>query len=374
MDPRRRSFAGALTAVGLLGVSAVSADAGAEDGTVIAIHESHHEVLPTWLAAIEAGSLQAPTRVLHFDAHPDLAAPTAQPTPADPMAGVDIASFQLAAVFLGAVDRVDWLHPSWTFQLPDGEYAIRVGRSGARLRVDATFDYYVLDDGWAPTETLEAARTLRLRVVPLDAAIAPLAEEGDWILDIDLDGFGTRNPGADALRLAGADEDSLARLRRVFGPTRLDLPEDPAARVEALDRLMKSAERAAGGGIASIAGVFELWQSGIALADLGWLAWVLAFEIEPGEFVAEHGRTAVALPEYNPTQEEIEATAAELAALIARSPRRPALVTVARSQTDGYTSRSVAIESERALLQALAPVLPEARVVFAPGLVPAPSP
>ena len=114
--------------------------------TVLTVHASHDDVLPTWLAAIAAGRVQAPARVLHFDAHPDLAAPIARPTSADPLAGVDIASFQLAATFLGAVDEIVWLRPSWAFQLPDGDHSFRVGHSGGRLRVDATFDYYVLDD------------------------------------------------------------------------------------------------------------------------------------------------------------------------------------------------------------------------------------
>ena len=102
---------------------------------------------------------------------------------------------------------------------------------------------------------------------------------------------------------------------------------------------------------------------------------MLLFEIEaPGDFIAEQGRVAVALPEHRPDAEEIARTADALAALVVRAGRPPALVTVARSEADGYTSRSVAVASEHALLGALAQVLPDAQVVFAPGLGPAPAP
>jgi hypothetical protein len=113
----------------------------------VAICESHHHVLAHWLRAAREGLLPSSgVSVVHVDAHPDLAVPT-QPIPAgsrDPrllVSRVDIASFVLAAARVGLVQKVVWLRPDFSFQLPDGARTLHLGAlvgspavDGERLR------------------------------------------------------------------------------------------------------------------------------------------------------------------------------------------------------------------------------------------------
>jgi hypothetical protein len=115
MTSNRRLGAGLVLALAL-----ASRAAGDEPVVEVVVSASHHHVLRHWLRAAEQGVLpRSGVTVVHLDGHPDLGVPR------NPIAGVwperaeqlvaalDIATFQLAAVRVGLVDRVVWLR-AWT--------------------------------------------------------------------------------------------------------------------------------------------------------------------------------------------------------------------------------------------------------------------
>jgi hypothetical protein len=231
------------------------ADAAPEPFRVVVV-ASHHHVLSHWLAAAREGVIpRHAASVVHFDAHPDLTVP-ARPierawreAPRALVAASDIASFQLSAVWFGLVSRVVWVRPEWAAQLPDGKRRFHLGaQRDGRLRVDDESDYYVLDDAWAPFSALDDPLPVALRVIPLAEAARGLDEDAA-ILDLDLDGFATRNPSAERVRAAGAADADAERLREIFAPERLALGATPAARIASLERLLEAVREAAGGGL-----------------------------------------------------------------------------------------------------------------------------
>jgi hypothetical protein len=351
----------------------------------VIVCDSHHAALRYWLEASASGRLpEGGVTVIHFDAHPDMSAPPVpiqrawRARPGALVAAVDIASFQLAAAWVGLVNRVVWLRPSWAFQIPDGEHHFHVGIGpDGRLQTDAPFDYYVLDGNYAPTTQLRDAVDLELRVMPLEAAGREPLDHDPVILDVDLDGFATRSPAADRLRAVGYSDDELARIRGAFARDHLALPEDPAARVKSLQSLLDALDAVAnGGGAAKLGGAAELWWLGVPAADL-WFLYGLVSDTERGlpvEALLEEGRNLVGLPEHAPAAPEIEATARRLAGLLAAGAVRPALVTVARSANDGYTPSAAWPAIEWRFLQALRSVRPDVEVRYDRGLQPAPHP
>ena len=89
---------------------------------------------------------------------------------------------------------------------------------------------------------------MALRVIPLAEAARGLDEDAA-ILDIDLDGFATRNPSAERVRAVGVSDADAARLREIFAPERLTLGATPSARIASLERLLEAVREAAGGGL-----------------------------------------------------------------------------------------------------------------------------
>ncbi len=350
------------------------------------ICDSHHAVLRHWLhAADEEGRVPGEgLTVVHFDAHPDLAVPgrllgrELRQSPDALLRALDIASFQLGAAWIGLVDRVVWLRPEWATQLPDGSHRFRLGATArGELRVDDPNDYWVLDDAWAPRAKLTDVVELRVDVMTLaDAAQRPGALPDDaWILDIDLDGFATRNPSADRLRHAGLGDAELDRLRGSFARERLALAEEPEARIRDLEALLEAAENVSGGSLGEqLGGAWRLWRFGVSARDLLYFRNVfLRDDVSVGpRLMAEAGRDLVGLPEHRADARAIEATAAHIAALIGEDGIQPRLVTVARSANDGFTPREAWPHIEWTLLRALLGALGEAEVQLDAGLRPAP--
>ena len=355
----------------------------------VVVCESHHQVLRHWLRAAQGGVLpETGVTVVHFDAHPDLGVP-AEPVeelagsgrddPAALIAGLDIATFQLAAVWLGLVDRIVWLRPAWATQLPDGERRFRLGLDQAgQLRVDDPSDYYVLDDGWAPGSSLRDPVEVELRVLSLsDAAQLETLASGPTVLDIDLDGFATRNPSADALRRAGLTDPDLRSIRTAFDPEHLDFSADPETRIAELGRLLAAVAAVAGEGLFErLGGAFTLWRFGIGPRQLWDLDRILARL--PGdvslELLMEEGRALVGLPERRADPEAIVAAAAMIRTLLRSGAVQPQLVTIARSVRDGYTPKQDWPAIEWQLLRALHAAVPQAKVRFDADLSPAPGP
>lgn len=350
----------------------------------MAICESHHHVLAHWLRAAREGLLPSSgVSVVHVDAHPDLAVPT-QPIPAgsrDPrllVSRVDIASFVLAAARVGLVEKVVWLRPDFSFQLPDGARTLHLGAlDSGLLRVDDPSDFYVLDEGWAPLPALADPVRVELEVLPLSrAGERGTLASGAVILDIDLDTFSTRNPAADQLRSAGLSDPDLDALRSIFARDQLVFSADPPTRIEELDELLDAvAILADGPWSAQPDAAWSLWRRGIGPLDLFALHRVLARL--PADYgtrsLLENGRLLVGLPEHTGVAPgEVHAQARALADLLRSGAIAPSLVTISRSVDDGYTPREEWPAIEWTVLRALVEVLGNVPVRFDPGLAPAP--
>jgi hypothetical protein len=350
----------------------------------VVVCSSHHHVLRHWLLAAQEGRIpSAEVTVVHFDAHPDMAVPERplrrawRAQPGRLATATSIASFQLAAAWVGLVSAVVWLRPRWSHQIPDGIHRFRVGTlANGRLRVDDPNDYYVLDEGWAATSVLADPVPVQLRVLPLTGAAAGgLDAASAAILDIDLDGFATRNPSADRLRAAGFSDAQLDQLRSAFAPDKLRLGTTPEERIAGLERVLGAVSSAANGSWRSrLLAAWTLWRSGLGLRDLWNLAHLLAGPAQdtPLELLLEEGRTLVGVPEFTADPAEVERSAAQLEALLRSGALRPQLVTIARSVRDGFTPEHAWPEIERSTLAALQRGLGPLEVVYDRGLRPAP--
>jgi hypothetical protein len=375
---------GAIAALGLLcGPQAAVAEAA--DPLRVVVVASHHHVLRHWLAAAREGRIPPhAVNVVHFDAHPDLSVParpierTWRDAPRSLVTASDIASFQLSAVWVGLVSRVVWVRPVWARQLPDGERRFHLGAGpDGRLRVDDESDYYVLDDAWAPLASLSDPLPVALRVIPLAEAARGLDEDAA-ILDIDLDGFATRNPSAERVRAAGVSDADAERLREIFAPERLALGATPADRIASLERLLEAVRETAGGGLrAQLASAWTLWRLGLGPLDL-YRLWRIVGDASasglPLDVLLEEGRNLVGIPERRADPAEMRSTAHRLAAMLRRSALRPGLVTIARSVRDGYTPRDAWPAIERWTLAALREALGPLELRYDRGLGPAPDP
>jgi hypothetical protein len=293
---------------------------------------------------------------------------------------VDIASFVLAAARVGLVERVIWLRPDFSFQLPDGARTLHLGAlDSGLLRVDDPSDFYVLDEGWAPLTALADPVRVELEVLPLARAgeRGSLAS-GAVILDVDLDTFSTRNPAADHLRRAGLSDPDLDALRAIFARDQLVFSADPPTRIEELDELMDAVATLAEGPWSEQPGAaWSLWRRGIGPLDLLELHRVLARL--PASYgtrsLLENGRLLVGLPEHTgAAPDEVRDRARTLADLLRSGALAPSLVTVSRSVDDGFTPRDEWPAIEWTLLRALLEVLGNVPVRFDPGLAPAPPP
>jgi hypothetical protein len=144
--------------------------------------------------------LQGPFEIVNIDAHSDLAMFTGQ---------LDIGNFISKMVDLGLVDRVTWIKDKGSMDFMDGSYNFAIGRMGEGLRLGSSLSvpFYFLNDDYAPRNALVTSRELTLTVVT-DLS-RPVSSEGKWILSIDYDYFGCRNPQAkdleEMVRMIGAD-------------------------------------------------------------------------------------------------------------------------------------------------------------------------
>ncbi len=385
--PIRFACAGLVAWAALAPVVGAARESEGRPPVRVVICGSHDRVLAHWLQAAAEGILpDSGLQVVHVDAHPDLAVPK-QPLPEsgvrDParlLGAVDIASFQLAAVHAGLVERVVWLRPEFASQLPDGPRDFLLGTVASGLpRVDDPSDYYVLDEGWAPREALRNPVRVRIQVVSLrDAQDGLDLAPGPTVLDIDLDAFATHNPAADRLRAAGLSDPDLEALRGMFAPEQLGLAVDPPQRIEQLEGLMTSVEALGSGSLVRWPGaLWTLWRRGLTPRDLYRLHGILG-DLSQGastEQLLADGRELVGLPEHTQVSpEEIAARARAIGDLLRSGKLRPSLVTIARSVEDGFTPRREWPRIEWTLLRELAATLGGARIRFDPGQLPAPQP
>ena len=100
--------------------------AGKEELSVVVMND-HASALGAWLTALRPHR-DPPAAVVHIDRHSDLAAPRhcAFPHVQRWESCVDRAGFQLAAAWLGVVDRIWWLRPGRDFETTDSLWTLAI--------------------------------------------------------------------------------------------------------------------------------------------------------------------------------------------------------------------------------------------------------
>ena len=176
-----------------------------EDHIGLVIVESHQHVLEHIHSIIRKRKLFESWSMVHFDAHPDMACPSHVPAaacfvPRQPWEDFDdkglyelldstssgIAEWILPLVLAAGLQRMEWIKPQFSTQLPIGDHAFHVGvydseRSQsdnnavridsfldfaptARIKVDWRTPYYLDDDSVVPLESLSLPRSFELKV------------------------------------------------------------------------------------------------------------------------------------------------------------------------------------------------------------------
>lgn len=218
-------------------------------GIIAHVVEDHHEVLPHIYRTIGSKNLPLEGNVLiHFDSHPDMLVPKGMN--ADVVwekhllfSMLSIENWILPAAYAGHFTTLVWIKPPWSFQIPDGSYNITIGkdlRSG-EIKITSTLSYFTSECLYAPQNRLENQREIRLEVITLgmyifddektdnfkhllDCLDGRFPEKGQYVLDIDLDFFSTRNP----FRILYKNANLYSSLKELywFEPPKSDEPEE----------------------------------------------------------------------------------------------------------------------------------------------------
>ena len=203
----------------------------------VVIVEAHQHCLEHIHSVLRRKKIFRPWKMLHFDAHPDLACPAIPAvacfTPGRNIDGKQnlyelldarasgIAEWILPLTLATQLQTIEWIKPKFSKQFPCGRYSFQVGVHdpiwkendkpshfldlglGAQLKVDWNHPYYLEDNVVVGANDLALAQALTLHVAELtatnedDELVLGLVMDTisqPWILDICLDYFACWNP------------------------------------------------------------------------------------------------------------------------------------------------------------------------------------
>uniref|UniRef100_A0A182Q3D0 Misexpression suppressor of ras n=1 Tax=Anopheles farauti TaxID=69004 RepID=A0A182Q3D0_9DIPT len=331
------------------------------DKVPIFVVEDHHEVLTFLYRCL--GSKHLPlhgNRIVHFDSHPDMCIPKHMPAnyvfnKDDLLDSISIENWLMPTVFAGHVERIVWIKPPWSDQIPKGKFAFHVGEFEGSIRTDSTLEYFVSEGCYQPEEKLENKKRLQLEVCSVEEY--PVAEDTDltngYILDIDLDYFSTHNPFLkiyDRVQLYEklkdifvspelADESAetdLAKLQRVA--------REREEKLEFLESIFLYLEE-----VGNLKHFLVDYQQEISaeyttlLEKVTVLVRTLKREYKEEEIdwsmIYDAGCTCdvTDLPHHESSREEIVAMVGQLERFLEKLPCPPVVITVSRSSEDDYT-------------------------------------
>uniref|UniRef100_A0A182JHL6 Misexpression suppressor of ras n=1 Tax=Anopheles atroparvus TaxID=41427 RepID=A0A182JHL6_ANOAO len=330
------------------------------DKVPIFIVEDHHEVLTFLYRCL--GSKHLPlegNRIVHFDSHPDMCIPKHMPATYvfnkdDLLDSISIENWLMPTVFAGHVQRIVWIKPPWSDQIPKGKFEFHVGEFEGSIRTDSTLEYFVSEGCYQPAEKLENKKRLQLEVCSVDEY--PVAEDADltggYILDIDLDYFSTHNPF-----LKIYDKVQLyEKLKDIFVSP--ELADDTGNDLEKLQRVARDREEK----LEFLESIFLYleevgnlkhflvdYQQAISDEYAGLLEKVtvlvrtLKKEYKEEEIdwsmIYDAGCTCdvTDLPHHESSREEIGAMVQQLENFLRQLPCAPVVITISRSSEDDYT-------------------------------------
>ncbi|XP_053665000.1 UPF0489 protein C5orf22 homolog [Anopheles marshallii] len=326
----------------------------------IFVVEDHHEVLTFLYRCL--GSKHLPlhgNRIVHFDSHPDMCIPKHMPAnyvfnKDDLLDSISIENWLMPTVFAGHVERIVWIKPPWSEQIPKGKFEFHVGEFEGSIRTDSTLEYFVSEGCYQPEDKLENRKRLRLEVCSVEEY--SVSEDTDlakgYILDIDLDYFSTHNPFLKIYdrvqlyeklkdifvspELADDAENDLEKLQRVA--------RDREEKLEFLESIFLYLEE-----VGNLKHFLMDYQQDISEEYTGLLQKVttlvrtLKREYKEEEIdwsmIYDAGCTCdvTDLPHHESSQEEIETMVGQLERFLEKLPCPPVVITVSRSSEDDYT-------------------------------------
>lgn len=327
----------------------------------IFVVEDHHDVLTFLYRCL--GSRHLPlhgNKIIHFDSHPDLCIPKHMPAAyvfnkEDLLDSISIENWLIPTVFAGHVERIVWVRPTWSDQIPKGKFLFNVGEFEGSIRTDSTLEYFVSEGCYQPEENLENKKPLKLEVCAIDE-YSPADDAEDlkdgYILDVDLDYFSTHNPFLkiydkvglyDKLKeifispeLADSTESDLEKLQRIA--------KNREEKLEFLESMFLYLEE-----VGNLKHFLVDYQQEISeeytqlLAKVSSLVTLLKKEYAEEEIdwsmIYDAGCTCdiTDLPHHESTREEIVTMIGQFESFLARLPAPPTVVTVSRSSEDDYT-------------------------------------
>jgi len=201
----------------------------------VVIVEAHHHCLEHIHSVLRRKKIFRPWKLVHFDAHPDLACPNIPAAACfTPRLNIDgghnlyelldarasgIAEWILPLTLAAQLQTIEWIKPKFSKQLPCGRHSFQVGvhdpiwkedekpshfldlGPGAQLKVDWNHPYYLEDNVVVGASDLALGRPLTLHVTEMnsknDELVLGLEKDTSsqpWILDICLDYFACWNP------------------------------------------------------------------------------------------------------------------------------------------------------------------------------------
>ncbi|EEB16411.1 conserved hypothetical protein [Pediculus humanus corporis] len=163
------------------------------------IVEDHNHVLEYIYKSM--GSRHLPLEgnsIIHFDSHPDLMIPKNMPAETvfnkyDLFNSLSIENWLMPACYSGHFNTIK---PIWSNQIPTGSYKVLLGKWNNFIRLYSSIYYFISDGLCVPEGKLENKKNLLLNVSHVNATdyVSNEINNKNYVLDIDLDFFSTKNP------------------------------------------------------------------------------------------------------------------------------------------------------------------------------------
>ena len=311
--------------------------------------------------------------IAHFDSHPDMDSAifpegvmreieNGDLSNAQPF--VDVATWMLPVILAKRTETVFWIKPTWSDQLPVGNYSLTLTTSRNKIFVHGNIDktYWELSQAWGIQPGRVSHNFTLIVTEDLPAADQLMSSERRLLFDIDEDYFSCENPSIAALE-AFLGASAVVELRSIFSTESTDDPKF----LEAVTRYIsqgvykcKSAARVRHPSVTRLLKHLSKKQEQVLCKYCRELSDSDVYTVdEIGRFV-----DMFELPQHISKIKEVGESMNAVFNIFQQLVSYNPLVVVSQSVTDGYTPASQAPFIHRAVLDRLSDAYPCAAVVL----------